>query len=193
MKTKIRLIVLLLFATGITAFGQKDKSRSFVIERVIKAPAEEVWKVVGENFTDIAKSHPKLISSHYVEGTPKTGEGCERVCNLSEDGKKYTQEKIVNYNPKDYSFKAEIAHIGKLPLVASNSYMLYDVDPIDENTCVIKLKMVFQTKPAFLGALAKGKFRKTINDYSIAIEHHVLTGEDVNPDNFKEIKKKYQS
>ena len=170
----------------------KDKSRSFVVERTINVPAEKVWKVVGEEFADIAKSHPKLASSHYVEGSPMTGEGCERVCSLNDDGSKYTKEIMVNYNALEYSFKAVINEAGGLPLVPSASYMLYDVDPIDEKTSKIKLKMVYITDPAFLGGLAKGKFKKTISDYAIAIEHYVLTGEDVNPEYFKEIKKQYK-
>jgi hypothetical protein len=44
-----------------------------------------------------------------------------------------------------------------------------------------------------MGRLAKGKFRKNIEDYVLAIEHNVLTGETVSKDNFKEIKKKYKS
>ena len=40
-----------------------------------------------------------------------------------------------------------------------------------------------------MGGLAKGKMKKTIEDYEIAVEHYVLTGEEVNQENFKEIKK----
>ncbi len=179
---------------GFATAGDKteDKSRSFVIERTINAPAEKVWKVVGEEFGDIAKSHPKLASSHYVEGSPMSGEGCERVCSLNDKGSKYTKETMVDFNPYEYSFKANISEAGGLPLVPSASYMLYDVDPIDENTSKIKFTMVYLTDPAFLGGMAKGKFQKTISDYAIAVEHHVLTGEDVNPDTFKEIKKQYK-
>lgn len=193
MKTikKTALIILGLTLTT-SSFAQKDKSKQFVVTRIIKAPADKVWKVVGEDFVDIAKSHPKLASSHYVEGTPTSGEGCTRVCNLDEAGKKYTQEKQVDYNPEEQSFKAEISHVGGLPLDQSKSFMLYNVDPIDENTSKLTLDMTFLTNPAFMGSMAKGKFKKNIEDYALAIEHHVLTGEDVNPDNFKEIKKLYK-
>ena len=51
--------------------------------------------------------------------------------------------------------------------------------------------MNYRTKPAFLGAVAKGGFKKTIAGYLLAVEHHVLTGETVNRDNFKSIKKQY--
>ncbi len=190
--TKTFIASLILIA-NFNASAQKDKTKSFEVVRIIEAPASEVWRIVGEEYADIAKSHPKLASSHYVEGTPMNGEGCERVCNINEEGTKYTKEKIVDYNLSDFSFKADISHVGGLPLVADKSYMLYDIDPIDDNSCKIKFTMVYLTDPAFLGALAKGKFKKGISDYALAIEHHVLTGEDVGPDNFKEIKKQYSN
>lgn len=48
-------------------------------------------------------------------------------------------------------------------------------------------------KPAFMGGMMKGQFKKLINDYFIAIDHHVATGEKVTKANFKEIKKQYVS
>ncbi len=185
---KIQLAVMAIF---ITSFSFAQKVQTFTVERTINASAERVWKVVGEEFADIAKSHPKLSGSHSVDGSPLTGEGCERVCSLNSDGSKYTHEKMVEYNPEAFSFKAEIYGAGGLPIDTTASYMIYDVDPIDETTCKITLTMVYRTSPAFMGSLAKGKFRKNIEDYAIAIEHYTLTGEDVNPDNFKQIKKKY--
>ncbi len=43
-----------------------------------------------------------------------------------------------------------------------------------------------------MGGLAKGKFKKTIADYAVAVEHYAKTGEAVNKDNFKRIKKQYK-
>ncbi len=197
MKKTLNLITLALLISFGSAQAEEGKSkkvntRSFSIERVISVSADKVWNIVGENYADIAKSHPKLSSSHYVENTPLSGEGCERVCNLSEKGDKFTREKIVNYNTSDYSFTAEILEAGGLPLVSNSSYMYYDVDTIDAESCRITLRMVFATDPAFLGAIAKGKFKKNIEDYALAIEHHALTGEDVDPENFKQIKLKYK-
>ncbi|UTW61229.1 SRPBCC family protein [bacterium SCSIO 12741] len=190
MKTSYGILITTLTLL-ISSIGFAQKVQSFTIERTIQASADKVWKVVGEEFADIAKSHPKLSGSHYVEGSPLSGEGCERVCSLNANGSKYTQEKMVDYNPTEFSFKAEIKGVGGLPIDTTTSYMIYDVDPIDENTCKITLTMVYRTNPAFMGGLAKGKFRKNIEDYAIAIEHYTLTGEDVNPENFKRIKKQY--
>ncbi|MBD81496.1 MAG: hypothetical protein CL840_21435 [Crocinitomicaceae bacterium] len=190
MKTMYRT-TLIAFALLTVSFAMAQKTQSFTITRVINTSADKVWAVVGEQYGDIAKSHPILSGSHYVEGTPMSGEGCVRVCNMNDNGSKYTKEKMVNYNPKEMSFKAQIDEVGGLPLETGISYMIYNVDPIDESSCKITLTMVYRTSPAFMGKMVKGKFKKNINNYAIAIQHHTLTGEDVNPDNFKQIKKQY--
>ena len=172
-------------------FAKGDKSKSFTVERIIDASVEDVWKVVGEEFADIAKSHPVLSSSHYVEGTPMTGEGCERVCNMDDAGKKFTREKMVDYDPENHKFKVDIQEAGGLPLAPDKSYMNYAVESVGEGKSKIILTMVFQTKPAFLGGLMKGKMKQTISDYALSIAHYTTTGEEINPDNFKRIKKLY--
>ena len=65
--------------------------------------------------------------------------------------------------------------------------------PVDANTTKFVFDMTYRTKPAFMGGMMKKSFKKLIQDYAIAIEHHVTTGENVNKDNFKRIKKAYQS
>ena len=187
---KTGIIAAILFTVSTTA---QKKTKSFTVTRTIPASAEKVWKVVGEDYGAISNSHPLLASSEYIDGSLKGGEGVERVCYLNETKTKYTKEKQIQYNPKEYSFRAQIFAQDGLPLDAENSFMDYDVDKIDDNTSLLKFHMTFRTQPAFLGALAKGKFKKNIENYAIAIEHHVLTGENVTKENFKEIKKKYNN
>ena len=191
MKVPIKGGVLLIsMVLSVSAFAQK-KVQQFTVSRVIKAPANKVWAVVGEDFGAIAKSHPGIISSEYIGGTLKGGEGTERVCNLNEKGSKYTHERQVEYNPDEYRFKAKVFHANGLPMDSKYTYAVYDVDPIDSNSSRLSFSMNYRTKPAFLGAVAKGGFKKTIAGYLLAVEHHVLTGETVNRDNFKSIKKQY--
>lgn len=181
---------LLLALFTLTAFAQK-KTQSFQVKTIINAPADKVWAVVGEDFGAIAKSHPKIVSSNYINGTLKAGEGAERVCNYNESGSRYLHEKQIKYDPVNYSFEVEISHIAGLPLVAEYSRASYTVVPIDDTSSEFVFTMTYRTKPAFMGAMMKNRFKKTIGDYAIAIEHHILTGEDVNKDNFKSIKDQY--
>ena len=193
MKSILKLSLFIFFLVGtLHSFAQK-KTQNFSVSRVIKAPATAVWKVVGEDFGAVANSHPGIISSEYISGSLEGGEGAERVCYLNEKKTKYTQEKQVEYNPEDYRFKAQVFRVDGIPLDADVTYAIYQVAPMDENTSKLTITMAFRTKPAFMGSLAKGRFKKTIADYALAVEHHVLTGEKVNKDNFKEIKKQYPS
>lgn len=184
-------LVATLLSIGLQVAAQK--AQTFTVSRVIQAPVDKVWAVVGDDFGAIANSHPKIVKSDYVNGTLKSGEGAERRCNLNEKGNKYIQEKQVNYDPEHYTFKAAIYHVAGLPLSddPTHNYGIYRVEPIDAKSCKLVMDLSLQTKPAFMGAIAKNKFKKNIEDYTIAVEHHVLTGEAVNKENFKTIKKLY--
>ncbi|MEL6676271.1 MAG: SRPBCC family protein [Bacteroidota bacterium] len=182
--------LILLSSTSLLA--QDKKTQSFTIERVIKAPAEKVWAVVGEDFGAIANSHPGIVSSSYLQGSLQGGEGVERVCNLNEAGTRYTHEKQVDYDPENYTFRAQVFYAEGVPVVPEYSYMRYKVERIDDQFSRLIMSMTYRTKPALMGTLAKGKFQKTIADYALAVDHHVRTGEVVNQDNFETIKAQYQ-
>ena len=189
MKTILKTgFTLMIMMAVVTAFAQK-KAQNFSVSTVIKASADKVWAVVGEDFGAIAKSHPQIASSNYINGTLEAGEGAERVCNYNDSGTKYLHEKQINYDPDNYTFEVQVNHIAGLPMDPDYARAIYKVEPIDENSSKFVFDFTYRTKPAFMGAMMKGKFKKTIADYALAIEHHILTGEEVNRDNFKEIKK----
>lgn len=192
---RIALSIFLILVT-LTAFGKKEKEKKaqqFTIERVIQASADQVWAVVGEDFGAIANSHPQIVRSDYINGSLAGGEGAERVCYFNEKGTKYLKEQQLSYNPDSYTFVVKVSQVAGLPMDPAYSKAVYRVVPIDDNSCKFVFEMTYRTKPAFMGAMARGKFKKTIADYAIAIEHHTITGEAVNKENFKDIKKKYKS
>lgn len=193
MKQKTRLgavtIALLISVAGVS----QKKVQTFEVSRVIPAPAAEVWKVVGEDFGAIANSHPKILSSNYINGSLQSGEGAERVCNFNARETKFTHEKQISYDPENFSFQAQVFHAEGLPLDTDYSVATYKVIPIDNQSSKLVFSMKYRTKPAFLGGLAKGNFKKTLTNYLLAVEHHVLTKEVVNKDTFKQIKKQYKS
>lgn len=173
-----------------TATAQK-KVQTFTVSHIINAPADQVWVVVGEDYGAIAHSHPKIISSNYINGTLKAGEGAERVCNFNESGTRYLQEKQVNYDPDNYTFKNQVFQAGKFPVDPAHTFAIYKVEAIDATHSRFSFDMTYRTKPAFMGGMMKKNFLKLIEDYALAIEHHINTGEKVNKDNFKAIKKEY--
>ncbi len=182
--------VLLLMMAGLQAMAQK-KAQSFTVSREIPAEASAVWAVVGEDYGAVANSHPKIVSSSYINGALKGGEGAERVCNFNEKGTKFTHEKQIEYDAENYRFKAQVFAAEGLYMDPDYSYAIYKVLPLGDNKSRLEIKMNFRTKPAFMGTIAKGKFMATIEDYALAVEHHVKTGEKVTKDNFKGIKEQY--
>lgn len=193
MKITIRFtllsLLLLLFAAPATAQKKEKKTQNFTVSHLINASAAEVWAVVGEDYGAIANSHPKIVSSNYVAGSLKAGEGAQRVCNFNAKGTKYVKEKQLNFDPENMTFRNQVYQAGRFPLDPELTYAIYQVEAVDANTSRFTFQMTYRTKPAFMGAMAKGSFKKLIADYAIAIEHHILTGEKVTKDNFKAIKK----
>lgn len=182
--------ILLLLMTAMQLMAQK-KAQSFVVSREMPFEASAVWAVVGEDYGAVANSHPKIVSSSYLNGSLKGGEGAERICNFNEKGTKFTHEKQVEYDAENFRFKAQVFAAEGLYMDPDYSYAIYKVVPVSENKSRLEITMNFRTKPAFMGAIAKGKFMATIEDYALAVEHHVKTGEKVTKDNFKGIKAQY--
>ena len=187
----VSILMLAVFFTFSYEVHAQKRVQTFTVSHVIQAPAAAVWAVVGEDYGAIAYSHPKIVSSDYVNGSLEAGEGAERVCNFNEKGTRYLKEKQVNYDPENYTFKNQVFQAGKFPVDPENTFAIYHVEPIDENSSRFTFDMTYRTKPAFMGGLMKGNFKKLIRDYAIAIEHHVNTGEVVNKENFRSIKKQY--
>ena len=185
-KTGLSLLVVII-STSLFAQKSDKKVITFSVERIIDTSVKDVWKVVGEDFGAIANSHPKIVSSKYNQG-----ENVTRTCNFNEKGTKYVQEKQVSYDAENYTFKVLIYQSGGIPINTDYSYGIYKVVPINSTSCKLIMTMGVRTKPAFLVGIAKGQFKKDIADYLLAVQHHVLTDENENKENFKAIKKKYK-
>ena len=134
MKSIIRLgvfVALTIFSFQ-TIYAQKVQK--FTVTHVIEAPIEKVWQVVGEDYGAIAHSHPKIVSSNYVGGSLKAGEGAERVCNFNDKGTRYLKEKQVNFDPANYTFKNQVYQAGKFPVSPEHTYAIYKLEQVDANT-----------------------------------------------------------
>lgn len=188
-----------LFAFLFVSFGQSQaagpekKVQSFQNAKVLPFSVEQVWQVVALDYGAIAKSHPKIIKSEYTDGALAGGEGVERICYFNESGSQFLKEKMVDFDPANFQFTNTVYQAGKFPVDPEYTRAIYKVRPIDANSCELVFDMEFRTKPAMMGGMMKSNFQKLIDDYFIAVEHHLATGESVNKDNFKQIKKQYAS
>lgn len=186
---------MLVLGLSIPLSAQKmdKKYKEFTVSRVIPVPAEKVWNAVAEDYGAIANSHPKIWYSGYENGSLKGELGAQRKCDFNKKGTKVLHEKIVDWNPEEMRFTNRVLKAGGFPVDVENTRAFYAVKKIDASKAEMSFTMQFRTKPAFMGGMAKGQFKNLIEDYLLALEHHLTTGEVVNAKtkNFKEIKKRY--
>ncbi len=193
MKMTVSLIMMtVLIVVGFAALGRK-KVKELHITKILLVPAHEVWKVVAEDYGGVAYSHPKIVSSDYINGSLKGEEGAERVCYFNDSHTQYLKERMINFSREEKSFTNQVFQAGKFPVDPELTRAVYSVEDLGNGKSRMTFDMQYRTKPAFLGGMMKGSFTKLIEDYFIAIEHHIKTGDKVTKDNFKEIKKLYSS
>ena len=184
---KITISGLLMMFASFNLLAQKNLQK-FYTSVIVNVSAKQLWKVLGEDYGAIANITPHLVSSKYIDSSKTIGgEGCERECKLNESGSKFIKEKMINYDPTNMSFTNIIYQIERLPLESSQA--VYKVEAIDSVSCRLILDMQYRTKPAFMGILAKGKFKKMTNDIAIYAEHYIKTGEKITKNNYKRIKR----
>lgn len=186
----VALVAFVFFALG--AEGQKQKKvQKFKVSKVIDVPAAELWEVVGEDYGKIAYSHPRIMTSDYIGGSLKGQEGAQRICYFNEKQTQFLKEQMVDFAPERMSFTNKVFQAGKFPVDPDYTKAVYRIKDLGDGKSEFSFDMQYRTKPAFMGSMTKGKFKKLINDYFIAVEHYTKTGEPVTRDNFKEIKKLY--
>lgn len=187
------LALILLTAISSITMAQSKKQHEVIAERVVQIPADQVWHILAEDYGAIANSHPSIVKSEYTAGTVAGCEGAERMCYFNEKGSQMFHEKIIKWEPEKMSFTQIIVDFEKFPIDKENTEVVYSVEKLDANTSKMKAHLKYRTKPAIMGAMAKGKFKGMLEDYFLAIEHHIKTGENVNVENFKAIKKQYET
>lgn len=192
------LFIQLLAITTLNAQSMAKKFRTLEVSRELPFSAETVWKAVAVDYGNIANAHPKIIASGYLGANAggdylKGEKGAQRFCYFNEKQTQSLTEQIVDWDPENMTFVNRVLEAKKFPINPDNTRATYRVEALDDNRSLISMTMEFRTKPAFMGAIAKGQFKNLLEDYFIAIEHHIRTGEQVNGQNFKAIKKKHFS
>lgn len=194
MKTLFKFVIpMVLFFFYANDSQAQKKVKTFYVEKEIALPAEQLWAVVGEDYGSIAYSHPKIISSDYINGSLKAQEGAQRICYFNEKGTQFLKEQMENFDPEHMTFTNKVFQAGKFPVDPAYTHAVYKIEDLGNGRSRFSFNMQYRTSPAFMGGMMKGQFKKLINDYFIAVEHHVRTGEKVTKDNFKSIKKQYAS
>ena len=167
------------------------KVQSYSTSVIIKLPAEKVWKLISKDYGSVQNYADQVHKSEYLEGYNEGGENCERICYLNAEKTTYYKEKMVQVNDENMSYTNIMTEVGKLPIIPGVSKTVFAVKPSSNTTCALIAHSEYRTKPAMMGAIFKGKFKSTMNDYLISVAHHAKTGEVVTKTNFKQIKKAF--
>ncbi len=190
-----RVWIILFTFLPMLVYGQsmEKKTQHISVSRVIDLPAEKVWEALAVDYGNIANSHPTIISSDYVNGSLQGAMDVERMCYFKDNGSQFLHEKIVMWAPEKMTFSNRILDARKFPINTDNSLGTYTVESLGPNQSKVIINFDFRTKPAMMGPMAKGKFKRLLSDYLLALEHNAKTGEKVTGENFKSIKKKYKA
>lgn len=190
------ILALVLLSLGTTpVFGQSMDKRfkTLKVEMKINAPAERVWEAMVKDYGEISNFSPYIYASNYENGSLEGVEGAERKCNFNEKGTRWSHEKIAEIDEKNRIMRNTVIDAAKFPLDLDNSQAFYTVKDNGDGTSTAGYEFQFRTKPAFMGSLAKGSFRKTLAGTLVGLKHYVETGEKVTATNgtYKKIKKDY--
>ncbi len=193
MKILVAGIVWAIFSTSMFAQSMSKKYRTLKVETKINAPAEKVWEAMVLDYGEIANFSPYIYASGYISGSLKGEKGAKRKCSFNEKGSRWTHERIEEIDNENMVMRNIVIDAEKFPLDMDNSQAFYRVKDNRDGTATASYEFQFRTKPAFMGAIAKGSFRKTLAGTLVGLKHYLETGEKVNAENgkYKEIKKKY--
>lgn len=194
---KNKSIVFILIAIMVTTFtfaqSMQKSFRTVHVELKINAPAERVWEAMVVDYGEISNFSPYIYTSEYTNGSLKGEVGAERKCNFNEKGTQWSKERIAAIDHQNMVMRNVVIDGAKLPLNFDNSQAFYRVKDNGDGTSTASYEFQFRTKPAFLGFIAKGGFKKQMSGTLVGLKHYIETGERVTggTDTYKEIKGKY--
>ena len=191
---RLLLFLLILFTAGLMGQSMDKKYRTIAIERQIEAPAERVWEALVADYGEISNFSPFIYTSNYLQGSLKGEVGARRKCAFNAKGTQWTHEEIREIDADRMLMKNVVIDAQKFPLDTDNSYATYHVRDNGDGTSTAGYTFHFRTKPAFLGLIARGSFKKSLNETLIGLEHYLETGEHVTggSDNAERVIKAYR-
>ncbi len=197
MKTTMKSIFILalisLIDINVSAQSMEKKFRTVKVEMKINATAERVWEAMVLDYGEISNFSPYIYTSEYTNGSLKGEFGAERKCNFNAKGTQWSKERIAEIDNENMVMRNVVIDGAKLPLNFDNSQAFYRVKNNGDGTSTASYEFQFRTKPAFLGIIAKGGFKKQLSGTLVGLKHYIETSERVTAgtDKYEKIKKKY--
>jgi hypothetical protein len=150
---------------------------SITLIRTVEAPLERVWALLSD-FGGIHRYHPGVETSPITAGTPKSGVGSERVCNLY-DGNHLTERVTESIEGK----RLVIDVVGSsMPMKTAGGS--FDVRAVSDGSTEITMTMDYVLKFGPLGMildkLVLGRtMRKGLDGLLDGLDQHLRTGETI--------------
>ncbi|MFD2561473.1 MULTISPECIES: SRPBCC family protein [Aquimarina] len=193
MKSIFVIALMSIMNINVSAQSMEKKFRTVKVEMKINAIPERVWEAMVLDYGEISNFSPYIFTSEYTNGSLKGELGAERKCNFDAKGAQWSKERIAEIDNENMVMRNVVIDGAKLPLNFDNSQAFYRVKDNGDGTSTASYEFQFRTKPAFLGIIAKGGFKKQMSGTLVGLKHYIETGERVTggTDKYKKIKKNY--
>lgn len=150
-------------------------------EKVVNGNKDDIWQVLAD-FAGISIFNPSVPKSYAINGSGNTGLGAQRRCELSNDGAKFVEERIIRYvDGKEYD--VEIYGGNQMPPV-NNFIVTIGMEHVSGNQYRIYFIANYQPKFGPIGAvmnmaMIKPLLSKAFDGILIGFKHHMETGQPV--------------
>lgn len=199
MKTIFKNItMIILLFTGLTQAQTAEKVRmhfdgteykviSIYHEVVVEASEEKIWKAIAHEYATIGDFHSGLISSYQVKGTPSTGIGAKRHCQIDKKMSVKEEIKIFDESKKMYSY--DVYEFKKFP----GRVFRYDMGVKRRGgKNYLYGRLSYRLKPGFMTGFMKGRMKKT-NIENILVYKNYIENNDSSKPNAKKLRKDYEA
>jgi len=150
-------------------------------ETTLNANKQEAWQVIAD-FAGISVYHPGVPKSYVINQSERSGLGAERRCELSNDGKKYIDERIVRF-VDGQEYDVEIYGGNQIPPV-NNILVTIGVESVSTGQTRIYIRLSYQPKFGPIGVvmdrvMIRPLMSKAMKGIIYGFKHHMETGEPV--------------
>ncbi len=202
MKTKIKLRITTLVMSMLASYlsisqeverkkmnfdGESVKVISIYHEVPIEADADKIWYAISDEYTKIGDFHSGIASSYQISGTPATGIGAKRHCQIDEKISVKEEIKVFNQGKKQLSY--DVYEFTKFPGKVFRYHMGINEK---EGKTYLYGRLSYKLKPGIMTGFAKGRMKK-INIENLLIYKNYIENNDSSKPNAKELRKAYES
>jgi len=168
-------------------------NKKLVSEREMDVPAAKIWKIVTDDFGDVSKWHPEIVSSKITSEDSSIKSGLERFCDYSMNGKRWAKERLEDYDPENMSFTLNMLEVKDIPMDPEHCHAKYKVEDLGNGRSKLIVESHIRTKPAMLATFFVPFLKGAMKDMFLGISHHASTGERVDSYVIKRLKKEGKS